>query len=95
MYQVLSRILFNIGVSPTYHKLGLDCPKIASKAAPGQFIMARVSNQLDPFLRRPFAIHRIRNAGTETKGTGGDSVLEILYSVVGKGTKIMLKAFVR
>ncbi|MFH1623805.1 MAG: dihydroorotate dehydrogenase electron transfer subunit [Pseudomonadota bacterium] len=89
MYQVVSKILFNREVSATYYRIGLDCPEIASKAAPGQFIMAKVSNQLDPFLRRPFAIHRIRKTGAETKGTGGDSVVEILYNVVGKGTKIM------
>jgi len=84
MYQILSKILFNKEVSPTYYNMGVDCPEIASRAAPGQFIMVRVSNQLDPLLRRPFVIHRIQRANT-----GSDSQVEILYKVVGKGTEIM------
>jgi dihydroorotate dehydrogenase electron transfer subunit len=84
MYQVLSKILFNIEVSPTYYKMGIDCPEIASRAAPGQFIMIRVSYQLDPLLRRPFVIHRIQRTNT-----GSYSQVEILYKVVGKGTEIM------
>ncbi|KAF0119841.1 MAG: dihydroorotate dehydrogenase electron transfer subunit [bacterium] len=86
MYQVLSKILFNIEVSPTYYKMGIDCPEIASIAVPGQFIMIRVSNQLDPLLRRPFVIHRIQRANT-----GSYSQVEILYKIVGKGTEIMSK----
>ena len=84
MYQVLSKILFNIEVSQTYYKMGIDCPEIASIAAPGQFIMVRVSNRLDPLLRRPFVIHRIQRANT-----GSYSQVEILYKMVGKGTEIM------
>ena len=84
MYQMLSKILFNIEVSPTYYKMGIDCPEIASIAVPGQFIMVRVSTRLDPLLRRPFVIHRIQRANT-----GSDSQVEILYKIVGKGTEIM------
>jgi len=89
MYQVLSKILFNTEVSPTYYKMGVDCPEIAGRATPGQFIMVRVSNQLDPFLRRPFVIHRIQSANRKGESTGSDSQIEILYKVVGKGTEIM------
>ncbi|MBI5559798.1 MAG: dihydroorotate dehydrogenase electron transfer subunit [Deltaproteobacteria bacterium] len=45
---------------------------------PGQFVMLRVSNSLDPFLRRPFGIYDF----------SGD-VLDILYKVVGKGTGML------
>ncbi|MEW6615448.1 MAG: dihydroorotate dehydrogenase electron transfer subunit [Thermodesulfobacteriota bacterium] len=89
MYQVFSKILFNTEVSPTYYKMGLDCPEIASRAAPGQFIMVRVSNQWDPFLRRPFVIHRTGKANTKGEKRCSDCQLEILYKVVGKGTEIM------
>jgi dihydroorotate dehydrogenase electron transfer subunit len=97
MYQILSKILFNIEVSPTYYKMGIDCPEIASRAIPGQFIMVRVSNRLDPLLRRPFAIHRIGKSGKRGRfyfpsreiEPSPFSQVEILYQVVGKGTEIM------
>jgi dihydroorotate dehydrogenase electron transfer subunit len=89
MYQVLSKILFNTEVSPGYYRMGLDCPEIASGAVPGQFIMVRVSNQWDPLLRRPFAIHRVKRANTKGESTGSYSQAEVLYKVVGKGTEIM------
>lgn len=50
--------------------------------SPGQFLMLRVSEGVDPLLARPFGI-----AGFEKKGA--DAVLEILYRVVGRGTKAM------
>lgn len=97
MYQILSKILFNIEVSPTYYKMGIDCPEIASRAIPGQFIMVRVSNRLDPLLRRPFVIHRIGKRGKRGRfyfprrkiEPSPFSQVEILYKVVGKGTEIM------
>lgn len=89
MYQFSAKILFNTEISPTYYKMGLDCPEITSKAVPGQFIMVRVSNQLDPLLRRPFAIHRIQRADTKGESAGNNFYIEILYKVVGKGTEIL------
>ena len=51
---------------------------LAAEAKPGQFVMLRVGDGLDPLLRRPFSI-----CGTR------DDVLLILYRVVGKGTALM------
>ena len=89
MYQVLSKVLSNIELSPMYFRMSLDCPQIASEACPGQFIMARVSRQLDPLLRRPFAVHSIKNATPKEMKRDTTPCLEILYKVVGKGTKAM------
>ncbi|MDY7030638.1 MAG: dihydroorotate dehydrogenase electron transfer subunit [Thermodesulfobacteriota bacterium] len=92
MYQISSKILYNKELSPGYYKIGLDCPDIASKAAPGQFIMIRVSNQLDPFLRRPFSIHMIHNSNAPHDEVDRNSRIDILYKVVGKGTEILSTA---
>lgn len=59
-------------------RLKLEAPYIARSAKPGQFLHIRCGNSTDPFLRRPISIHRI-----DTKD------VEILYNVVGKGTKIL------
>jgi len=50
------------------------------RAEPGQFAMIKVSNMLDPYLRRPFSIARMK----------GDS-LTFFYRIVGKGTGILSK----
>jgi dihydroorotate dehydrogenase electron transfer subunit len=62
-----------------YYKMKLSCDGF-SDASPGQFVMIRVNNSYDPFLRRPMSIYKI------DKKRGG---FEILYQVVGKGTDIM------
>ena len=49
---------------------------------PGQFLMLRVSEGVDPLLGRPFGI-----AGFESDGS--EAALEILYREVGRGTKAM------
>ncbi len=79
MYQVKSRVIKNEEVAEGYFRLSLECPEVAVKAVPGQFVMLRVGNSYDPLLRRPFSIHRI------IKGSG----IEILYKIIGKGTGMM------
>jgi dihydroorotate dehydrogenase electron transfer subunit len=71
-----AKILYNGVVAPGYFRMGLafKCPAVV----PGQFVMLKVTDSFDPFLRRPFGIYRV------TK-----DALEILYKVVGKGTGIM------
>ncbi len=47
---------------------------------PGQFVNIKVSKTLTPFLRRPFSIFYYDN-----------NILQILYKVVGEGTKLLSK----
>jgi dihydroorotate dehydrogenase electron transfer subunit len=61
-----------------YHLLALDSPEIAAAAAPGQFIMVRISSLYQPLLRRPFSIHSV-------SGTG----LMIFFQAVGTGTELL------
>ena len=75
-------ILFNNPVSPVLYHMGLLCPDIAANIQPGQFLMVRVVETFDPLLRRPFAVHRLHY-----KDPPGS--FEILYKVVGKGTRLL------
>jgi len=59
------------------HRLRLKSPGIAALAKAGQFLMLRVSDGLDPLLRRPFSLHRI----FPEKG-----IVEVLYRMAGRGT---------
>ncbi len=60
-------------------QITLSAPKIVQSANPGQFVHLRVGdNSMDTLLRRPFSIHRINM---------NEGHLELLYRVVGKGTR--------
>jgi len=61
-----------------YHLFRLETPNIAAEARPGQFLMVRVSDTLDPLLRRPISLHA-REAGA----------LEIFFKIAGRGTVLL------
>lgn len=79
------KILWNEQQSFSYFKMGIAFPELASAATPGQFVMVRVRDSIDPMLRRPFSIHNVLKEAGSIRG------FEILYKVVGKGTKILSK----
>ncbi|MFH1992854.1 MAG: dihydroorotate dehydrogenase electron transfer subunit [Pseudomonadota bacterium] len=81
MFQENVQVLWNENVGPSYYRIGLTCHQGYATAKPGQFIMLRLPDQMVPLLRRPFSIHRIINTDGSTTG------LELLYKVVGEGTK--------
>jgi len=61
-----------------YVLFGVDSPALAGEAKPGQFLMVRVSDHVDPLLRRPLSIHaRERNK------------LEIFFKIAGRGTALL------
>jgi dihydroorotate dehydrogenase electron transfer subunit len=82
MFLQNAQILFNKPVSTELYHLGLLCPDIAASIQPGQFLMVRVRDSLDPLLRRPLAVHRMGRQ--DPPGS-----FEILYKVVGKGTRLL------
>jgi dihydroorotate dehydrogenase electron transfer subunit len=53
-------------------------------AEPGQFVMVKVSDGIDPLLRRPFSIHRVPGAES--------GEFEILFRAVGSGTRLLARA---
>jgi dihydroorotate dehydrogenase electron transfer subunit len=62
-----------------YYRLVIKAPEAAKTAVPGQFVMLRVSEGLDPLLARPFGIASVISK----------SSIEILYRVAGKGTAML------
>jgi dihydroorotate dehydrogenase electron transfer subunit len=61
-----------------YILLRLDAPAVAAEAQPGQFLMVRVGDTLDPLLRRPISLHA-REGGA----------LELFFQVAGRGTALL------
>ena len=56
----------------------LDCPDVAALSLPGQFVMVRCAEGLDPLTGRPFSIADV---------VGGR--IHLGYVVIGKGTRLM------
>ncbi|MBC7331188.1 MAG: dihydroorotate dehydrogenase electron transfer subunit [Synergistetes bacterium] len=58
--------------------ISVEAPSIASEVYPGQFVLVRVSKTADPPLRRPFSVAWVE-----------DGRIGILFSVVGRGTRLL------
>ncbi len=74
------RILSHQKIAPGRLKLGLSSAYISSHASAGQFVNIRCSGGLEPLLRRPFSLHRIKQ---DLK------LFEVLYEVKGQGTEAL------
>jgi len=72
------RVLSNLRLLPRTWLLSFEEPRLASRAAPGQFLMIHLPGLRDPLLPRPFAVW-------DTDGAR----VEVLYQVVGKGTALL------
>ena len=87
--QFTSMILSNAEVSPGYWRMRMTAPQEFSSAAPGQFVMVRVSGAIDPLLRRPFGIFDVGVHTPSQSGAIAQPCFEMLYRVVGKGTALL------
>jgi dihydroorotate dehydrogenase electron transfer subunit len=76
-------VLWNRPAAPGYFRLGLACDSGFDLAKPGQFIMLRIGSEVNPLLRRPFSLLGLIREQERVTG------IEILYRVVGKGTKLL------
>ncbi len=86
-YQTI--ILSNQEISPDYFRMRILAPGFAMVAQPGQFVMLRPELALPTMLRRPFGIFRVGCLPPECDGLPPREYLEILYKVVGQGTRIL------
>lgn len=79
IYQQKAEIVRREMVAEDICLITMKAPDIAGASRPGQFIMVRTVDGMDPLLRRPFSVHRV----------SGDSTLQILIKVIGKGTRAL------
>ncbi len=84
-FQEQALVRFRRELSGGYFVLGLECPRLAEAAQPGQFAMLSVrpdgASGHDPLLPRPFTFLRAR-AG----------MVEVLIHAVGRGTALLAAA---
>ncbi len=74
-----AKILLHLPAGRGFYRLVLRAPEAAAAALPGQFVMLRVSENLDPLLARPFGISAVPSR----------SSIEIVYRVAGRGTALL------
>ena len=78
-YQQKAEIIRTEKLTEDIYRFTFEAPDIAAGSRPGQFVMVRVAEGLDPLLRRPFSIHQVAAGGR----------VQILFKVIGKGTQTL------
>ena len=78
--QTAATVAAQVEIARDTFRLALDCPEIAGRIEPGQFVMLRLPNRDDPLLGRPFALYDV---------AGGGGVFDVGYHVVGRMTRLM------
>lgn len=79
---VLAELVKKEQLKPDIFKFSVKAPNIVKEAKPGNFIEIRVTDQLDPFLRRPISIYNLDRE---------NGILEFIFQVKGKGTELLAK----
>ena len=77
-----ARLIKKENLKEDIFKFSLEAKEIVNIAKPGQFIEIKVTDGLDPFLRRPISIYNLDKE---------NGILEIIFRVQGKGTDILSK----
>ena len=67
-------------IAPNIFEMTMEGTLVSSMAMPGQFVHIKVSNGIDPLLRRPISICKIDPE---------QSRFTIVYRAEGKGTRIL------
>ena len=79
---LLAKLIKKEQLKPDIFKFSVHAPSIANNSKPGHFVEIRVSEQTEPFLRRPISIHNLNKE---------EGILEFIFQVKGNGTEILSK----
>lgn len=79
---IMAELIKKEQLKPDIFKFSVKAPSIVKEAKPGNFIEIRVTDQLDPFLRRPISIYNLDRE---------NGILEFIFQVKGKGTELLAK----
>lgn len=79
---LLAELVKKEQLKPDIYKFSVKAPSIVEASKPGNFIEIRVTDQTEPFLRRPISIYNLDRE---------NGILEFIFQVKGKGTEILAK----
>jgi dihydroorotate dehydrogenase electron transfer subunit len=83
---VVADVISNVHLSTDYNVLGLAAPDIAQMALPGQFVMVKAGERLEPLLRRPFSVFEVLEERGALVG------LSLLSKRIGPSTTLLYDA---
>jgi dihydroorotate dehydrogenase electron transfer subunit len=83
---VSAEVISNVHLSPDYNVVALAAPEIAERALPGQFVMVKAGDRLEPLLRRPFSIFEVLRENGRIIG------LSLLSKRIGPSTTLIYQA---
>jgi dihydroorotate dehydrogenase electron transfer subunit len=76
------RVIENVRLARDTYRIRFECPEIARRFVPGQFLMLRLADRNDPLLGRPLALYdTLRDDRGTTIG------VDIVYLTLGKMTR--------
>ena len=76
------RIIENVRLARDTYRVRFECPEIARRFVPGQFLMMRLADVIDPLLGRPLALY-----DTVRDDRGVAIGVDIVYLTLGKMTR--------
>lgn len=80
-FQARVRVVENVRLARDTYRVRFDCPEIARRIVPGQFVMLRLAGMNDPLLGRPLALYN-----TVDDGAGNPIAVDVVYLMLGKMT---------
>ena len=75
------QVIENVRIARDTYRIRFECPAIARRIVPGQFLMVRLAGVNDPLLARPLALYDV-----VLNGAGEPSAVDVVYLVLGKMT---------
>jgi dihydroorotate dehydrogenase electron transfer subunit len=83
---VVAEVLSNTHLASDYNVLALAAPGIAERALPGQFVMVKADQAIEPLLRRPFSVFEV------LKERGSIVGLSLLSKRIGPSTRLLFES---
>lgn len=80
--QARVRIVENVWLARDTYRVRFNCPEIARRIVPGQFLMLRLAGCNDPLLGRPLALYN-----TVDDANGQPAAIDVVYLTLGKMTR--------
>lgn len=80
--QIHAKLIKKEEIIKDIYKFSVKAPEIVENSKPGNFIEIRITEGIDPFLRRPISIYNLDKE---------NGILEFIFQVKGKGTEILAK----
>lgn len=78
----IAAVVENVQLARNTWRIRVECPELARRVLPGQFVMIRLAESNDPLLGRPLALY-----DTYSGADGQPQGIDLVYLVIGRMTR--------